>query len=753
MTRPGILARLRQTRARFREVGRDWGPESALRPRSPKVSVMVITYNHERYIGQALDGILLQERDFDIEINVIDDASTDGTQRIVLDYQRRHPELIRCFFAGANLGHIATQLNTYRGFQTLRGQYFALLEGDDYWTDPAKLRTQVAFLDANPRYVACAHDTMKVYEDGSRPAEHFLPSRAFGRPVATIRDLIGLAGVFHLSSLVYRNVFETVPPLCFADPYSCEATVNMVYGQYGDIRHLPGCMSVYRAHGTGVFSGQGIERLWRFHLHGFRRFALYMGHRHLYLFAAAVSGFAAYALGAHRRGEVPLHWRTRAMFSAHLAIAKPLFMLLHALRLLRQAAGHGRVLRQRLAGRPLPPDYEYPWLPLRLIDTWAVFRRTRRALGATAGRRSSRDGTLEPRVSVVVLTRDHARNVARALSSILEQERGFEIEVNVVDNASTDGTRQIVLEHQRRHPGLIRAFFLPQGEQQASWQVHIHRALRTARGTYLAVLDGSDCWPDRGMLAEQIAVLDAYPEFVGCGREVARSPAGDSGAAFTAGLDDLIEQSVVLPLGSVVYRNLFEGTPPPCFADPYSSEAAMHAAYVQFGPVRVIRPGVGCCATVASTAVDPGAQARMWTYQLRGFERLALYLGTRHARSVARALLGFCRHVRQSASASGIALPRRARWRFSAYLVVLGAMDRVLRESSRIAQLRGGVDSSLRAARARTSAPTLRGRTYRLLVLLSPHWLLRAVLALEKRWPRLHVMRRSWKQTGGIQTH
>jgi hypothetical protein len=390
---------------------------------------------------------------------------------------------------------------------------------------------------------------------------------------------------------------------------------------------------------------------------------------------------------------------------------------------------------------------------LRLIDTWAIFRRTRRALGATPGRRSLQDGTLEPHVSVVVLTCDHALSVARALSSILEQERDFAIEITVVDNASTDGTQQIVLDHQRRHPGIIRCLFRPQGELQASWQLHIHRALRTARGKYIAVLDASGCWPLRGMLAQQVATLEAHPELVGCGREAASAPDGDSAEAFTASLDELIEQSVVLPLGSVVYRNLFAGAPPPCFADPYSSEATIHAAYAQYGPIRVIRQGSGPCATVASAATDPGAQPRMWAYQLRGFERLALYLGMRHARSVARALLGFCRHVRQSASESGIALSRRARWRFSAYLVVLGAMDRVLRESSRISRLRGGVDSSLRAARARTSAPTLRGRSYRLLVLLSPHWLLRAVLALEKRWPRLHILRRLWKQAGGIHTH
>ena len=196
----------------------------------PKVSVMLITYNHEKYISEALDSILMQECDFDIEINVMDDCSTDQTQEIVRAYKRRYPEIINCYFNEQNVGHIATQLNTFRGFQTLRGEYFALLEGDDYWTDPKKLHEQVTFLDNNREYVACAHDTLKAFEDG-RPSEHFLPFKAFGRDRARMPDLISMAGAFHLSSIVYRNKFGLNPPQCLADPYSCEVIINIIYGQ------------------------------------------------------------------------------------------------------------------------------------------------------------------------------------------------------------------------------------------------------------------------------------------------------------------------------------------------------------------------------------------------------------------------------------------------------------------------------------------------------------------------------------------
>jgi glycosyltransferase involved in cell wall biosynthesis len=251
----------------------------------PFFSVMVITYNHERYIRKALDSILMQECDFSIEINIIDDASTDDTQSIVREYSQRFPGVVNCYFNPINAGHIATQLNTIRGFQTLRGRYFALLEGDDYWTDVHKLAKQVAFLEGHADFVVCAHQTLKVFDDGSRPPEHFLPFKAFGRNIAEMYDLVSMAAVFHLSSIVYRNVFRQSPPACLYDEFSCDVTINMLYGMFGKFYCLDDYMSAYRVHDGGVFSGRTFEKHWRFHLHGFRRFALYLGPSYWLMFA------------------------------------------------------------------------------------------------------------------------------------------------------------------------------------------------------------------------------------------------------------------------------------------------------------------------------------------------------------------------------------------------------------------------------------------------------------------------------------
>ena len=315
-------SKLRHTRCRFKEL-EQWAPIIGnIQSRQPLVSIMLITYNHEKYVAQALDGILMQIRDFDIEINVMDDCSTDHTQKIVRDYADRHPGLINCYFNPVNAGHIATQLNTIRGFRTLRGRYFTLLEGDDYWTHPYKLAKQVYFLERFPEFVACAHNTLKFYDDGSQAPSHFLPHEAFGRKRARIHDLITMAGVFHLSSIVYRNVFELDPPLCLSDPASCEVTINMVYGQYGDFYCFDEYMSNYRVHGSGVFSGRSQESHWLFHLRGFRRFSLYLGEKYWPSFFIAVRGFSRYVLIAQIRGVVThLSLKSYVIFSFHFLAA------------------------------------------------------------------------------------------------------------------------------------------------------------------------------------------------------------------------------------------------------------------------------------------------------------------------------------------------------------------------------------------------------------------------------------------------
>jgi glycosyltransferase involved in cell wall biosynthesis len=114
-----------------------------------KVSVAMITFNHERFIHEAINSILSQKTDFHFELVLGEDHSTDSTRHICEEYVQKYPEKIRLLPSNKNLGMIP---NLIRTFQACLGQYIAFLEGDDYWTDALKLQKQVDFLDANPDY-------------------------------------------------------------------------------------------------------------------------------------------------------------------------------------------------------------------------------------------------------------------------------------------------------------------------------------------------------------------------------------------------------------------------------------------------------------------------------------------------------------------------------------------------------------------------------------------------------------------------
>lgn len=114
----------------------------------------MITYNHERYIAKAIDSILTQNVSFDYEIVIGEDASTDKTRNIILNYKKTLPDKFRLLLHDDNIGMMP---NFVQALNSSKGKYIALLEGDDYWTDPLKLQKQVDFLDANPEYSLCSH--------------------------------------------------------------------------------------------------------------------------------------------------------------------------------------------------------------------------------------------------------------------------------------------------------------------------------------------------------------------------------------------------------------------------------------------------------------------------------------------------------------------------------------------------------------------------------------------------------------------
>ena len=130
----------------------------------PLLSVLVLSYQHANFISACLDSILAQEVNFPMEIVVGDDASSDGTREILEKYQEQHPEMIKLRLEEQNQGVF---LNVSRTWQTCKGKFIALVEGDDAWNNPEKLQFQVDFLIEHAEYAGCFHDVeIKHWELG-----------------------------------------------------------------------------------------------------------------------------------------------------------------------------------------------------------------------------------------------------------------------------------------------------------------------------------------------------------------------------------------------------------------------------------------------------------------------------------------------------------------------------------------------------------------------------------------------------------
>lgn len=213
------------------------------------VSIFMITYNHEKYIAQALESILMQKVDFEYEIIIGDDYSTDKTRDILKSYKERYPERIKLILRDKNIGVTNNVIEVYKN---CTGKYIAMLEGDDYWTDKNKLQIQVDFLEDNIEYSGCFHNT-KIYNCtngkffGVYPPEYVESINNIGEG---IEEIIGHNCSIHISSLVFRNFLIKDLEKCMEVLKASEVVgdvqlffLNLYYGKLKGINRY---MSVYR---------------------------------------------------------------------------------------------------------------------------------------------------------------------------------------------------------------------------------------------------------------------------------------------------------------------------------------------------------------------------------------------------------------------------------------------------------------------------------------------------------------------------
>jgi hypothetical protein len=238
-----------------------------------KASALIITYNHEKSIATAVESALMQRADFDFEVVVGEDHSTDGTRNVVLELERRHPQKVRAICREQNLG---PSVNLIESVRACRGEYLALLEGDDRWTDPRKLQLQADFLDAHPDCSMCCHAVNFIYEDGSRPALRFPPGGY--KSLLDLEDILTLPAC-HACSFMFRRALFLSPPDWLRTLWIGDWPLRVLMAEQGNVGYIDEVMADYHIHPGGVWSGASQQRQLEGSVEMFRCLRRHLGHR------------------------------------------------------------------------------------------------------------------------------------------------------------------------------------------------------------------------------------------------------------------------------------------------------------------------------------------------------------------------------------------------------------------------------------------------------------------------------------------
>ncbi len=225
------------------------------------VSVVMITYNHENYISEAIEGVLMQECAFDFELIIADDLSPDNTMYKVNEILAKSNKAKRVKYIKheKNKGIIP---NFVWALEQCKAKYIALCEGDDYWTDPHKLQKQVDFLENNTNHSLCFHSSFIKNQNSS----NLYPEKAAENMDYAADDLL-LSKVAHTASFVFRNNLLNMLDFSNKSIFGGDVFLALMLADKGLVYGMKDYMSVYRIHEMGITSvesSKGIVHQKRF---------------------------------------------------------------------------------------------------------------------------------------------------------------------------------------------------------------------------------------------------------------------------------------------------------------------------------------------------------------------------------------------------------------------------------------------------------------------------------------------------------
>ena len=218
---------------------------------NPLVSVVTYAFQHEPYIKDCVEGVLMQETTFQVEYIIGEDFSTDGTREIIFDYAQKYPNKIRVVTAGYNVGMKA---NEWRCMRVSRGEYLAICEGDDYWTERSKLQKQVEAMQRNPECDLSFHPAILRNFDRSTP-DKIICRHSKNEKIFSINEvIIGGGGWIPTASIVVKSkIYDYYPDWAIKVPVG-DLLLQAFGSLGGGALYLPQVMSVYRKNVPGSWS-------------------------------------------------------------------------------------------------------------------------------------------------------------------------------------------------------------------------------------------------------------------------------------------------------------------------------------------------------------------------------------------------------------------------------------------------------------------------------------------------------------------
>jgi len=212
---------------------------------NPKVSIICITYNQEKFIQQAMESFIMQKTNFSFEVIIGEDCSTDNTANIIRDFEKKYPTIIRTIYRDKNIGLVDNLIDVLKH---AKGEYIALCEGDDFFIDENKIQLQADFLDKHKDYAICFHP-VKVFFENNLDKEFIFPVN-FDNSKFTVKELLK-ENFIQTNSVMYRKYEYEGLTRSYVLPY--DWYLHLYQAQFGQIGFINKVMSVYRRHTNGIW--------------------------------------------------------------------------------------------------------------------------------------------------------------------------------------------------------------------------------------------------------------------------------------------------------------------------------------------------------------------------------------------------------------------------------------------------------------------------------------------------------------------